>query len=100
MKLFHLHFLLSVNGIWHRGGNDNSWELDMNKAQVSLHICSFMNLSGLMLRSNAVAREQAITFTLTVVEGLAKNWEPDNNFLLQQKMARTTLFGQTLHADS
>lgn len=82
MKLFHLHFLLSLNGIWHRGGNDNNWELDMNKAEVSLHIYSFMNLSGLMLRSNAVAREQAITFTLTFVDGLAKNWESDNTFLL------------------
>lgn len=54
----------------------------MNKAEVSLHIYSFMNLSGLMLRSNAVAREQAITFTLTFVDGLAKNWESDNTFLL------------------
>lgn len=70
MKLFHLHFLLTLNGIWHRGGNDNKWELDMNKAEVSPHICSFMNLSGLMLRSNAAAREQAVTFTLTSVDGL------------------------------
>lgn len=82
MKQFHLHFLLSINGIWHRGGNDNNWELDMNKAEVSLHICSFMNLSELMLRSNAVAQEQAITFTLTIVEGSAKKWEPDKTFLL------------------